>query len=204
MTQEQKEQFLGELLKLHGRYELSKTVGPDYFEPGMMEYLDQSEGLYDPVSGQVLLRFEARGTRYDGRTEQIERVKPGDKIQVVREKENPFNANNFTLLTARGRNVGNMPAELCNAMAPLYDTGELVFEEAIASFVEPISRRSRHAKQAVLFVELRARLADGGPKADGAAGPANGGLGAAAPANDGLGAAKAEDGGRLAPEKTVG
>ena len=204
MTQEQKEQFLGELLKLHGRYELSKTVEPDYFEPGMMEYLDQSEGLYDPVSGQVLLRFEARGTRYDGRTAQIERVKPGDKIQVVRERENPFNANNFTLLTARGRNVGNMPAELCNAMAPLYDDGELVFEKAMASFVEPISRRSRHAKQAVLFVELRARLADGGPKADGAAGPANGGLGAAAPANDGLGAAKAEDGGRLAPEKTVG
>ena len=92
MTQEQKEQFLGELSKLHARYELSRTVGPDYFEPGMMEYLDQSEGLYDPASGQVLLRFEARGTRYDGRTEQIERVKPGDKIQVVREKENPFNA----------------------------------------------------------------------------------------------------------------
>ena len=176
MTQEQKEQFLGELSKLHARYELSRTVGPDYFEPGMMEYLDQSEGLYDAATGQVLLRFEVRGTRYDGRTEQIERVKPGDKIQVVREKENPFNANNFTLLTARGRNVGNMPAELCNAMAPLYDTGELVFEEAIASFVEPISRRSRHAKQAVLFVELRARL----------------------------GAAKAGDGGRLAQEKTVG
>ena len=176
MTQEQKEQFLGELSKLHARYERSRTVGPDYFEPGMMEYLDQSEGLYDPVSGQVLLRFEARGTRYDGRTEQIERVKPGDKIQVVRERENPFNANNFTFLTASGQNVGNMPAELCNAMAPLYDTGELVFEEARASFVEPISRRSRHAKQAVLFVELRARL----------------------------GAAEAEDGGRLAPEKTVG
>ena len=194
MTQEQKEQFLGELSKLHARYELSRTVGPDYFEPGMMEYLDQSEGLYDPASGQVLLRFEARGTRYDGRTEQIERVKPGDKIQVAREKENPFNANNFTLLTARGQNVGNMPAELCNAMAPLYDAGELVFEEAMASFVEPISRRSRHAKQAVLFVELRARLADGGPKAAGAAPPANGGLRAA----------KAEDGGRLAQEKTVG
>ena len=204
MTQEQKEQFLGELSKLHARYELSRTVGPDYFEPGMMEYLEQSEGLYDAATGQVLLRFEVRGTRYDGRTEQIERVKPGDKIQVAREKENPFNANNFTLLTARGQNVGNMPAELCNAMAPLYYAGELVFEEAMASFVEPISRRSRHAKQAVLFVELRARLADGGPKADGAAGPANGDLGAAGPANGGLGAAKAEDGGRLAPEKTVG
>ena len=194
MTQEQKEQFLGELSKLHARYELSRTVGPDYFESGMMEYLEPLIQGESPVLFENGIPRHIRGTRYDGRTEQIERVKPGDKIQVAREKENPFNANNFTLLTARGQNVGNMPAELCNAMAPLYDAGELVFEEAIASFVEPISRRSRHAKQAVLFVELRARLADGGPKADGAAGPANGGLGAA----------KAEDGGRLAPEKTVG
>ena len=48
-----------------------------------------------------------------------------------------------------------MPAELCNAIAPLYDSGNLVFEYSRTSFVEPISKRSRHAKQAVLFVELK-------------------------------------------------
>lgn len=42
---------------------------------------------------------------YDGRTEQIEKVKCGDLIQVVREKENPLNANNFMLLTRKGQNV---------------------------------------------------------------------------------------------------
>lgn len=155
---ELKERLLFEISKLHERNELSKTVGPDYFEPGMMEYLDQSEGVYDAVTGEIIIRFEAKGTRYSGRTEQIEKVKLGEKIDVVREKDNPFNSNNFVLHTSRGWDVGNMPAELCNAIAPLYDEGNLVFIEASVSFVEPISKRSRHAKQAMLFVELRCKL----------------------------------------------
>ena len=85
-------------------------------------------------------------------------MKVGDPIFVVRDQENLFNANNFVLHTKRGQDVGNMPAELCNAIAPLFDAGELVFEEAFVSFVEPISKRSRHAKQAMLFVELKAKL----------------------------------------------
>lgn len=160
MTLEMKENLLEVLAKLHARYELAKNIGPSYFEPGMMEYLDKSEGLYDSLSGNILLRFESRGTRYDGRTEQIEKVKFGDLIQVVREKENSFNTNNFMLLTRKGQNVGNMPAELCNVIAPLFDEGCLVFEKASVSFVEPISTRSRHAKQAILFVELRAKLVE--------------------------------------------
>ena len=156
--QEQKGSLLSEAEKLHHRLALSKTVGPDYFEPGMMEYLDQSEGVYDESTGRMLLRFEARGTRYEGRTEQIEKVTAGDVIQVIRDRENPFNPNNFTMLTAKGKNVGNMPAELCNAIAPLYDNGNLHFLGASVSYVEPISKRSRHAKQAMLFVELRMKL----------------------------------------------
>ncbi|MBR3300657.1 MAG: hypothetical protein IKI68_04130, partial [Clostridia bacterium] len=69
MTREQKEALLREAGKLHERFELSKTVGPDYFEPGLMEYLDKSEGIYNEASGELLLRFESRGTRYSGRTE---------------------------------------------------------------------------------------------------------------------------------------
>lgn len=153
-----KDKLLKAVDRLHARNELSKTVGPSYFEPGMMEYLDKSEGIYDEVSGNIILRFESRGTRYDGITEQIEKVNIGDLIQVVRDKENPFNANNFILLTRKGQKVGNMPAELCNVIAPMFDEGSLVFEEALVSFVEPISKRSRYAKQAILFIELKGRL----------------------------------------------
>ena len=55
--QEQQDNLLAEVEKLHQRYELSKTVEPDYFEPGMMEYLEQSEGRFDDESGTIYLRF---------------------------------------------------------------------------------------------------------------------------------------------------
>lgn len=153
-----KENLLKELEKLHKRNEFSKEITPDYYEPGMMEYLDQSEGLYDESTGEVLVRFESKGVRYEGRAEQIEKVSEGDPISVDRDKENAYNYNNFVLHTRRGWDVGYMPAELCNAVAPLYDSGRLVFDEAHVSYVEPISKRSRHAKQAMLFVELKAHF----------------------------------------------
>lgn len=158
MYEEMKENLLKEITKLHKRNELSKAVGPDYYEPGMMEYLDQSEGLYNDSTGEILIRFESKGTRYEGRSEQIERINKGDQIVIVRDEGNPYNSNNFLLHTSRGQDVGNMPAELCNVIAPLYDCGKLSFEDASVSFVEPISKRSRHAKQAMLFVELKAKL----------------------------------------------
>lgn len=155
---EQLDNLLKELDKLHHRNELSKTAAPDYFNPGMMEYLDKSDGIYIHETGEIILRFEAKGTRYDGRTEAIEKMRVGDAITVVRDSQNPYNYNNFTMENAKGYNVGNMPMELCNAIAPLYDSGVLVFEQAFASFVEPITKRSRHAKQAMLFVELHCRV----------------------------------------------
>ena len=85
-------------------------------------------------------------------------MKCGDEVCVIRDEKNPFNRNNFLLLTRKGRDIGCMPAELCNALAPLYDEGNLIVETASVSFVEPISKRSRYAKQAVLFVELRATI----------------------------------------------
>ena len=156
--QEQKERLLAEAAKLHARNELSKNIGPDFFEPGMMEYPEQSDAYFEESTGKIVLRFESKGTRYDGRTEQIEKVKVGDAVRITRDKENAYNPNNFRILTEKGKDVGNMPAEICNAIAPLYDEGTLVIESAVVSFVDPISKRSRHAKQAILFVEMRAKL----------------------------------------------
>ncbi len=154
----QKASLLREAEKLHRRLELAKTVGPDWYEPGMMEYLDQSDGIWDEIAGRLLLRFEYRGTRYDGRTELIERLSVGTPIIVRRDPENPYNPNNFVLETENGEDAGNMPAELCNAIAPLYDAGFLVFERVAVSYVEPISKRSRYAQQGILYVELLCRI----------------------------------------------
>lgn len=158
MNEIQLDKLIREVQKLHERNILAANVGPDYFEPGMMEYLDQSDGFFDQATGNLFLKFEARGTRYDGRTEVIEKVHQGDPVQIVRDRENPYNPNNFTMLTAKGKNIGHMPAELCNAIAPLYDDGSLIFIHAEVSYVEPLSKRNRHAKQAILFVALDAKV----------------------------------------------
>ena len=158
MVQEENAAFLVELEKLHQRQELSLTVGPDYFEPGMMEYLDQYDGVYTPETQEFSLRSEVKGTRYDGRTEQIEKVKVDDQIQIYRDKDNIYNSNNFRVFTQKGKDVGNMPADLCNALAPLYDQNKVKFSSARVSYVEPLSSRSRHAKQAVLFIELKGKI----------------------------------------------
>ena len=160
MTKEQIDNLLIEINRLHERNELAETVEPEYFEPGMMEYLDKSDGYYDEETGRLFLRFESRGTRYDGRTEQIERIKVGDEIRIIRDESNPYNHNNFLLFTIKDKDVGCMPAELCNVIAPLYDEGSLVIENAEVTYVEPLSMRNRHAKQAVLFVGVKARVSE--------------------------------------------
>ena len=152
--------LLEEVEKLHQRNELAGSITPDYFEPGMMEYLDQSDGSFDENTGFFVLRFESRGTRYGDRTEQIESVSVGDPVGLEREPENRFNSNNFILKTDAGKDVGNMPAELCDAIAPLYDAGRIRFTESKVSYVEPISKRSRYAKQAILFVELKGYISN--------------------------------------------
>lgn len=158
MEQEEFNALLTEIEKLHKRQELSKTVGPDYFEPGMMENLGQFDGEYTPETGTFILRFEAQGTRYEGRTEQIERVKRYDKVQIVRDQENSYNSNNFRILTTKGKDIGNMPADLCNALAPLYDEGCVEISKAQVNYVEPLSIRSRHAKKAVLFIQIAGKI----------------------------------------------
>lgn len=157
---ELKEKLLRELINLHRQKELSQTISSDYFEPDMPEYADRLDGIYDLVSGEITMRFQSNGIRYEGRTEQIEKVKNGAPIKVVRDKSNPINPNNFLLITTKDKDIGFMPKELCDAIAPLYDQGVLEFCGAKVSYVMPISKRSRYAKKAILFVELRAKLND--------------------------------------------
>ena len=147
-----------EIDKLHNRHVLADSIAPDYFEPGMMEYLDQSDGYLDEETGNIIIRFESRGTRYGDRTEQIEKIKVGDQVLLIREENNGYNPNNYMIQTIKGHDIGNMPAELCNVIAPLYDAGRLEIISSVVSFVDPISKRSRHAKQAILFIELTGRL----------------------------------------------
>ena len=154
--------FKEELIKLTAAYneklELSRKVGPDHYDPGMMENLDQYKGIYDEAIKQMIIRCEMKGLRYDNRTTNLETMAVGDDVNVVRDANNMFNSNNFSVSSARGASLGYLPAELCNALAPLYDAGCATIISSVITYIEKIGQRSRYAKQGVLFVELIIKL----------------------------------------------
>jgi hypothetical protein len=140
------------------KYELSKTVGPDYYEPGMMENLDQYYGNYDSEAEVITIRTDVKGLRYENRTRRLDKLSVSDEVLIKRDKENTFNANNFNITNAKGESLGTLSAPLCNALAPLYDAGYVAITESKVSYIEKLSERSRYAQQGVLFVELKIKL----------------------------------------------
>ena len=157
-----KEALRAEIARLEAKRILSETVSEDYYEPGMMENLNRYLGNIDEETGMIEIRFESRGLRYDERTQHLNRISIGDEIRLVREKQNPFNSNNFMLLNKRSESLGNMPAELCNVIGPLFDAGCLQFLSSTVSYLERIAERSRYARQGVLFVDLKMQLKNRG------------------------------------------
>lgn len=148
-----KQDLLEYIKGLDRKLEFSKIVTDDYFEPGMMENLEQYLGDYNEAENIITLRVDAKGLRYDNRTKNLERISVGCPVQIVRDSENVFNSNNFCIKN-KNDSLGNLPAELCNALAPLFDMGYAVITAASVSYIERLRDRSRYAKQGVLFVEI--------------------------------------------------
>lgn len=101
---------------------------------------------------------DIKGLRYEGRTLKLENLRIGDSIHIKREKSNHYNYNNFSVIDENEDNLGNLPAELCNVIAPLYDAGYLTIEKSTVSFIEKIGERSRYAMQGILFIEMIMRI----------------------------------------------
>ena len=152
-----KEDLLSFTESLNQKFELSKTVSEDYYEPGMMENLEQYKGEYDRESNTIILRTEAKGLRYDNRTRNLEKMSVGDSFDIERDSGNLYNQNNFSIKD-KSYSLGNLPAELCNTLAPLYDTGYATILSSTISYIEKLKDRSRYAKQGVMFVELTIKL----------------------------------------------
>ena len=150
-----KDDLLYVVHQLEEKRELSGKVGPDYYEPGKMEFLDKYLGIYDEQSNTITLRTDVKGLRYEDRTPRLDSLAVGDIIQLVREPDNDYNENNITVLSERGDNLGNLPADLCDVISPLMDLGYAVIKNAHASYIERISERSRYARQGVLFIEFQ-------------------------------------------------
>lgn len=88
----------------------------------------------------------------------MEKISVGDPVVVAREESNIYNPNNFMVNTTDGKSLGNMAAELCDVIAPLYDAGYLTIDSSTASYLEKIQDRSRYAKQGILFIKLTLHL----------------------------------------------
>lgn len=153
-----KSDLLSEIEKLNSKFELSQNIPENYFEPGMMENLDQYYGKYDEGSNTVVIKTNIKGLRYEGRTIRLDDLTVGKKVKILRESFNAYNSNNFMIVTLENESLGNLSADLCNVIAPLYDRGYLTIENAIVSYIEKIQDRSRYAKQGVLFVEITAKF----------------------------------------------
>ncbi len=151
---ERENRLLAEFQKLRDINVLSKEKPEDYFDPNLMGYLDQYDFQYDENTKTYIAKFEVMGTRYEQRTDIIENLKLDTNLNVIRDEDNPYNSNNFKFEIEDGRNVGNMPADFCNVIAPLYDENLLNICSCRVCFTDPISKRSRYAKKGVLFVEL--------------------------------------------------
>ena len=153
---------LNALLKVVNEYDrkLKKAANIDdsYFEPGDMEFLDKYLGVYYPEEKRISLRCPVQGLRYDNRSVYLETVREGDELFIIREQENPVNPNNFLVNSQRKQNLGSLPKDLCNALAPLYDRGDTVLGSAKASYVEHLTERSRYALQGILFIEFDMHL----------------------------------------------
>ena len=90
-----KEALLEAVAKLQEKKDLAAAVGPDWYEPGRMQNLDQYLGQFDESSRAVTIRTESKGLRYDERTPRLDYLSVGDPVRLVREPGNPFNANNI-------------------------------------------------------------------------------------------------------------
>ena len=154
---EQKAAFLERVQEYNHKYELSKIVGPDYYEPGMMENLEQYRGFSDDFENYAI-RVDVKGLRYENRSAKLKKCKVGDELKIIRDTQNSYNANNFNVSLSDGFIMGTLPANLCDAIASLYDLGFLVVDKAFISYIEQLNERSRYAKQGVMFVEMHVHL----------------------------------------------
>ncbi len=150
--------FLSEIEKLNQKKELAGSLPEDWFEPGMMENLDQYGGEYLAAEGKIILKTIVKGLRYENRTPRLDRLSVGDLVKVLRDPENQYNPNNFTVVNESGESLGNLPAELCNALAPLTDSGAAEISDTRVSYMERILERSRYAEQGVLFLRIEIHL----------------------------------------------
>ena len=144
--------------ELHQKHLLSESTDPFAYDPGKTEHLDQYDGVFEPESKTLTIFTEVMGLRYEDRSRHLEKLAVSDSIVLRRDSGNPYNSNNFELFRNDGKTLGTLPRELCNRLAPLYDTNAIRIIKVQASYIEQFNDRSRYVKQGVLFVQIELHI----------------------------------------------
>ena len=96
--------------------------------------------------------MELVGTQYEGRIERIEHVQKGDAVTLVRERDNPYDANAIDVRSAEG-SLGHISGEFTARYAQLLESGKIKSEGQIAE-VTPLSKRSARCKNALVTISV--------------------------------------------------
>ena len=108
---------------------------------------------------------ELVGTGKDGRAPNHEYMSVGDSVELVREPDNPFDANAI-LVKGKGRGLGHLSAYLAKNISWKLDTGKFVVENAKVSSATPLSQRSKSAKNPIMEIDFDIIPVDSETKTD--------------------------------------
>jgi single-stranded-DNA-specific exonuclease len=89
-----------------------------------------ARGEYEHVADAESFHTKLAGVSFEGRQDVVARLAPGVVLRVVREPDNPFDANAVALLDPTGAQAGFFNRRLAVALAPLMDAGA-VFEVTV-------------------------------------------------------------------------
>ena len=149
------------LVQLVKDYQSSHFV---FTQPGVSESIRNSKkgeyinAEYKSGTDEFMFRFEVQGTGYEGRSERIEGINVGKSLRIVREPDNEYNENTLNVLDEHGKSLGNVPADIANVISPLMDADAAELDSAEVTYVEPLSKRGKRAKKAILYAEINGRI----------------------------------------------
>ena len=108
----------------------------------------------DASSGyKASYEVELVGTGKEGRAPNHEYVSVGDTVELVREPNNPYDANAI-LVTGKGRGLGHVPAYVAEEIAWQLDSGKFIVANAKVNSATPLSQRGNRAKNPLMTISF--------------------------------------------------
>jgi hypothetical protein len=98
------------------------------------------------------------GTQFNGRSEFIEFLNVGDRLQIIRDSDNFFDKFTLSVCNEKGQELGTMWINLADELSPLLDAGLASITDSHVKRVVPISKRETGAVKAILQMEMTIQL----------------------------------------------